>query len=240
VRREDDPRKAVDTESGTGSDTVKASKDELPARLVAELTAYRTSALANELAQRTDLALAATVHALAVQTFYPYAGDASCLNLNAKRAYLKAHAEKIEESRAMTEIEARHQAWEKRLPEQPADLWDFVCALPDSERLALLAHCASLSVDAVRTSTGSADSQQHADAMATALDLDMTGYWQATAAGYFGRVAKPRVLEAVREGVSPQAAENIEKLNKPAMAEHAEKLLSGKGWLPQALRTAAG
>jgi hypothetical protein len=45
VRREDDPRKGADTNSGTGKEKVKAAKDELPARLVAELTAYRTSAL---------------------------------------------------------------------------------------------------------------------------------------------------------------------------------------------------
>jgi ParB family chromosome partitioning protein len=139
----------------------------------------------------------------------------------------------------MTEIEARHETWEKRMPEEPSDLWDFVRALQDGERLQLLAHCASLSLDAVRTPLGSADIQHHADAVAAALHLDMTSYWQPTAAGYFMRVAKQRILEAVREGASSQAAENIEKLKKPAMAERAETLLSSKGWLPEVLRNPA-
>jgi ParB family chromosome partitioning protein len=37
----------------------------------------------------------------------------------------------------------------------------------------------------------------------------MTSYWQPTATGYFGRVSKERIVEAVREGVSGQAADNI-------------------------------
>jgi len=239
VRREDDPRKGGKAEDGTGSESGKTSKDDLPARLVAELTAYRTVALANELAQQPGLALTAVVHALAIQTFYPSADGASCLKLNAKKAYLQPHAEKIADNQAMIDIEARDAAWEKRLPEDPADLWGFILTLLESERLELLAHCISLTLDAVRTPIGSADSQRHVDTLATALNLDMAVYWQPTAAGYFGRIAKQHILQAVREGVSPQAAENIAKLKKPAMAERAEKLLSGKGWLPELLCNAA-
>ena len=40
----------------------------------------------------------------------------------------------------------------------------------------------------------------------------------------------------MREGVSGQAAENIARMKKPAMAEAAERALTGKGWLPALLR----
>jgi hypothetical protein len=53
----------------------------------------------------------------------------------------------------------------------------------------------------------------------------MTAYWQPTATGYFGRVSKERIVEAVRDGVSEQAAQNIVRLKKPAMAEAAEAVL---------------
>jgi ParB family chromosome partitioning protein len=56
-------------------------------------------------------------------------------------------------------------------------------------------------------------------------------------ASYFGRVSKERILEAVREGVSPEAATNIATMKKQAMAEAAEQRLAGTGWLPQLLRT---
>jgi ParB family transcriptional regulator, chromosome partitioning protein len=44
----------------------------------------------------------------------------------------------------------RHEAWERRLPPESEQLWQFLAALPDSERLTLMAHCVSLSVNALR------------------------------------------------------------------------------------------
>jgi ParB family transcriptional regulator, chromosome partitioning protein len=75
----------------------------------------------------------------------------------------------------------------------------------------------------------------HAGVLARETGLDMTAYWQPTAGRYFARVSKERILEALREGGAGDAA-TAAKLKKPAMAEAAEKLLSGKGWLPAPLR----
>jgi hypothetical protein len=43
----------------------------------------------------------------------------------------------------------------------------------------------------------------------------------------------------VREGASEQAAQNIVRLKKPAMAEAAEAPPAGKGWLPALLVASA-
>ena len=77
----------------------------------------------------------------------------------------------------------------------------------------------------------------HADVLAETLGLDMTATWTPTAANYFGRVSKERIVEAVREGVSVEAAANIAGMKKLAMAETAERRLAGTGWLPELLRT---
>jgi ParB family chromosome partitioning protein len=61
-------------------------------------------------------------------------------------------------------------------------------------------------------------------------------YWQPTAEGYFGRVSKALILEAVREGIGPGAAAKVDGLKKDAMAKRAEAPLAGKGWLPALLR----
>jgi ParB family transcriptional regulator, chromosome partitioning protein len=50
------------------------------------------------------------------------------------------------------------------------------------------------------------------------------------------RVSKPQIAAAVTEAVSAHAATNIAGLKKQAMAEAAEKLLAGVGWLPAPLR----
>lgn len=64
----------------------------------------------------------------------------------------------------------------------------------------------------------------------------MTQWWQPTAERYLRHVPKVRILEAVREGVTPEAAENLAKLKKDALAREAEQRLAGTGWLPEILR----
>jgi hypothetical protein len=63
-------------------------------------------------------------------------------------------------------------------------------------------------------------------------------YRHPTVDGYFGRVPKERLLEAVREGVSADAAKRITTMKKGAMAEAAAEMPAGKNWLPPLLRNA--
>jgi ParB family transcriptional regulator, chromosome partitioning protein len=77
---------------------------------------------------------------------------------------------------------------------------------------------------------------RHADRLTAALGLDMAEWWQPTAESYFGRVSKARILAAVAEGVSPQAAENLAGLKKDALIALAEDRLAGRRWLPAPLR----
>lgn len=246
VRKEDEPPTEDSADQEAGSEQNGASEDGngaalLSDKLVAELTAQRTAALRNELAEHPETALVAVVHALAATTYYSYA-TYSCLEITPRSVFLSSHAPGIDESPAMRAIGERYDAWRARLPEDPAELWSFVVALNPAERLKLLAHCASMSVNAVRVpkANGSANgvSAMHADTVAEAVALDMTKYWQPTPASYFARVSKERILEAVREGVTPEAAQNIAGLKKAEMAEAAAERLAGKGWLPALLRTA--
>ncbi|HXZ17049.1 MAG TPA: DNA-binding protein, partial [Roseiarcus sp.] len=74
--------------------------------------------------------------------------------------------------------------------------------------------------------------------LAEALDLDMVAAgWRPTVETYLGRVAKARILDAVREAKGERAAQRIDHLKKREMAEKAEEMLAGSGWLPEALRT---
>lgn len=124
-----------------------------------------------------------------------------------------------------------------RLPKEAADLWSFVQGLAATDLLDLLAHCASLTVNAVRAPFDrKPGAWAHADRLAEAVGLDMSGYWTATVASYLGRVTKARIGEAVREAVSGAAVERIGGFKKPDMASEAEALLAGKGWLPSLLR----
>ena len=231
-----------------GGESVSEASDEEPEpdgltplseRLVLELTAYRTVGLRDALAQDPTTALTALVHALALRTFYPPYDQPGCLDIKVVSAYLDGHAPGIGDCPAARRIAERHEGWAKRLPREPADAWAYVAGLGGSELLGLLAHCVSLSVNAVQSPMARRPGAwAHADALAEAVGLDMTTTWAPTAASYLGRVTKARIAEAVREAVSEDAAERIAELKKPDMAEAAEQLLAGTGWLPPLLRTA--
>jgi ParB family chromosome partitioning protein len=241
VRTEDEPKPKPKAKATHGNAPAEESdaKAALSGKLIAELTAYRTSALRNELASHPHVAMIAVVHALALATFF-HDREGSCLEILIKSAPLSGHAPGIGESLAETQIAERHAMWGKRLPSVPDALWTFIAALVDDERSALLAHCVSLTVNAVHAPGHFADqSEESAALIAREVGLNMTTYWQPTAASYFGRVSKERIVEAVRNGVSEQAAQNIVRMKKPAMAEAAEAALAGKGWLPDVLVTRA-
>jgi ParB family chromosome partitioning protein len=243
VRAEDWKAKASagdDAKPDAGNEAPNADTAKpLSEKLVAELTAYRTAGLRNALAEHSAMALTAVVHAFAAATFYRCSDRLTCLEIVPRSASLSAHAPVIDDCPAMVAIAERHASWERRMPEDVAGLWDFVAGLDQAEQAELLAHCVSLTVNAMqlpkqRTETAAS---AHADVLAQTLGLNITATWTPTVASYFGRVSKERIIEAVREGVSPEAANNIAGMKKQAMAEAAEQRLAGTGWLPELLRT---
>jgi ParB family chromosome partitioning protein len=208
----------------------------LSAALVAELTAYRTAGLRDALAENPDAALRVTVHALALQAFYTGV-QLTCADLRMTTTWLKSYASEVDASPAMRRIETRREAWARDLPQNPVELWPYVTGLDHDSLTALLAHCVGQSLNAVHSVERRPGAWTHADELATHLGLDMTGTWAPTAASYFGRVTKARIAEAVREAITDEAAEKIAELKKTEMAEAAEQLVAGKGWLPALLRT---
>lgn len=230
-------------ESGRASADVEENRDELEGgkplsdALVRDLTAHRTLGLRLALCGHPEVALIAVTHALAAQVFYHYYDEVTCLEIRSTNSSLGAHAEGIEDTAAAQALAARHEAWARQLPPEEADLWDFILALDIDHRMALFAHCTAVTVFAVQQRW---DTKRRAlgtaERLAEAVSLNMAVHWSPTVRNYFGRVSKARILEAVREGVSEEAASRIAALKKQAMAESAEQQLAGTGWLPPLLR----
>ena len=208
-------------------------------RLVIDLTAHKTMGLRDAVQADVGAALATVVHALALQVFYPGYGVWTPLQLRLTVSGLERLAPGVEDGPAGRRVRDRCEAWGARLPEQAEDLWTVVAALPPSQQLDLMACCAGVGLYAVRDPHDRRPGAlAQAEALATAVGLDMSGTWSATAASYFSRVPKARVLEAVTEAVNADEAGRIAGLKKGDMAEAAERLVEGKGWLPPVLRTA--
>lgn len=207
-------------------------------RLVTELTAHRTVALRQALGEQPGVAFLAALHALCLQVFYPYAID-SCLELTVKSVGFSAQAPGLADSTAAVALGERHQAWREALPKEASDLWDVLAGFDGDSRARLFAHCIAQGVNAcVEPYNRRPRAIAHADRLAQAVDLDMVAAgWTPTVATYLGRVTKARILLAVEEGRGKPAAARIDHLKKDEMAEHAETLLAGSGWLPEPLRT---
>jgi ParB family chromosome partitioning protein len=230
---DEDGVSAPDSEDEDAADDGKPLSD----ILIRDLTAHRTLGLRLALGEQPDMALIAVTHALAAQTFYRGV-DAHCLEIRPNSAHLAATRTASRDGCGEA-LADRHAGWAADMPRDVADLWGFIAGLDHASVMALFAHCASQTVNAVKLPWERKPRVlETADKLASALALDMTAHWTPTVRTYLGRVTKALILDAVREAVSDEAADRIASMKKQPMAEAAEQLLAGTGWLPPLMRTA--
>lgn len=244
-------QRAVIAVAGSASDADEDDEDParpLPDRLITELTAHRTLALRDALAENPAVAFQAVLHNFVLTAFYRFASSGSCLEISLRTPNFPAQAPGLRESVSARAVEARHEAWKARLPKSENDLWDALTALDGGAQASLFAHCASFAVNAIyepanRYNQGRVSAHgvrtrlDEADVLARAVELDMVrAGWRPAVDNYLGRVTKPRILDAVREAKGESSAQLIDHLKKADMAKEAERLLDGSGWLPEPLR----
>jgi ParB family transcriptional regulator, chromosome partitioning protein len=232
----------VEPEVSSPADQEEAEEDEglrpIPDRLLTELAAYRTLTLRDAVAQNPDVAFLAALHALCLELFYRYTSD-SCLEIDVKSVVFGNQAPGLNDTAIAKAVDDRHRRWSEQLPQEPGDLWEALLAFDTDSRHALFAHCVALSINAVHESWNRRPrALAHADRIAEAIDLDIAAAgWSPTVDNYLGRVTKARILQAAREARGEQATQLIDHLKKGEMAEKAQNLLAGSGWLPVPLRT---
>ncbi|MBX9841310.1 MAG: chromosome partitioning protein ParB [Xanthobacteraceae bacterium] len=247
-------QRAVITMGGQETEAEDEEDDDgvkpLPERLVIELTAHRTLALRESVANHPHVALTALLHKLVLDAF-KHNAHGCAVEASVREVHFPVQATDLKDSASARAIQARVEAWKADMPLDDDDrLWDWVAGLDDASRLALLAHCVSYGVNALyerpNPYSGNGVSQhgldrriRDADRLARATGLDMVeAGWRPSVANYLGRVTKSRIVEAVREALGEEKAQLIEHLKKPEMAKEAERLLADTGWLPEPLRSA--
>ena len=210
----------------------------LPERLVTELTAHRTLALRDALANDPDTAFVAVLHALCLGASIG-TPSATCLEIR-PRAPASAHrrrgwptAPRPRRSRPGTS-NGRSGCPETRTISGTRWWPSTATARRRCSRIA--PRSASTPCTSPGTAARAASPMPTPLARAVGLDMAAAG-WTPTVDNYLGRVTKARILEAVREAKGDASAQLIDHLKKPDMAKEAERLLAGTGWLPEPLRT---
>jgi ParB family transcriptional regulator, chromosome partitioning protein len=105
---------------GAGGTTEREAEEDdglkpLSERLITELTAHRTVALRDALANDPDTASMAVLHALCLSAFYRFSSG-SCLEISAKSASFGTQAPGLADSTSAKAIEVRHQQWASSCP----------------------------------------------------------------------------------------------------------------------------
>ena len=208
----------------------------LSAALVADLTAHRTAALRIELARNPAVALAAAVHALALPLLYPYA-ERSCFTVRASSEDLTRHTGHAGDSAAHAAMAGEGERWGDRLPGDAADFFGWCLAEPQDVLLDLLAYVVGLTVDAVRLRHGGGRTETD-DRLADALGLDMRQWWSPSVEGFFARLPKAALAEAIVEAGVPALGYGFAAITKAEAARVTARALIGSGWLPEPLRSA--
>lgn len=236
-----------------GSQTTEAEDEDdtirpLPDRLIAELTAHRTLALQDAVANNPHIAMTALLHKLVSDSFLRRTHKGA-LEASVNHVYFPLQDEALKDSSSARAVQERHEGWAGDIPSDDGALWDWLASLDDTSRMTLLAHCVSYGINALYEKPnpyGGSGVSQHgldmrlgqADRLARITGLNMAeAGWRPTVANYLGRVTKPRILQAVAEAKGQRAADRIEHLKKGEMAAEAETLLADTGWLPEPLRT---
>jgi ParB family chromosome partitioning protein len=118
-------------------------------RLLGELTAHRTLALRDKVASQPHVAMSLLLHRLTLDTFF-HATQGVCLEASVRQVHFPIQAKDLKDSLSAKSVADRHAAWKQELPDGEGPLWDWIVALDEASRQALLAHCVSFGVNALQ------------------------------------------------------------------------------------------
>ncbi len=214
-----------DTEDEGNPEPKKAGISE---KLARRLSAHRTAALQIELARNPQASLAALVHGMVQRVLQEGYAVELPIGISVRpQDRLEGYATDWPQSPAAAALRELQQAWGEQLPDDDAELFAVLLAMPQDELVRLLAVCVASTVDVV----SSREHDAPGEVLAQAVGLDMAAWWKPTAEGYFSHVSKAVILEAVQQ-FAPQHVSRLAKLKKADIASEAERLAEGAGWMP--------
>jgi ParB family chromosome partitioning protein len=205
------------------------------AALVEALTAHKTAAIATELSRQPHAALAATVYTLLLREFsveLDICSTQSALQISEQHTNLR----EAEDSAAGKALSERRQELLSILP-RGSKLWPWCLEQTVETLLECLAFLAAISLNAVQTKADAYSGSRlvHANAIASALHMDMTHWFAPNTENFFTRISKTHIAAALAEAGKPADASRL-AMKKSQLAAAAEIDIAGTGWLPLSLR----
>ncbi|TWB47514.1 hypothetical protein FBZ98_110169 [Rhizobium sp. ERR 922] len=179
------------------------------------------------------------VHALLLQTVLTHSRDYSCLEIVLTSKSLEASMKAPQNNLAIAGLAELAERFGDQVPGNPANLFEWCLERDQLELVELLAFAASHAIDAVKEKYDFRKTQRaRAEALATALDFDMSKYFEATAESYFNHLTRDGIETALTEIKGKEFAGGIARMKEAEAAAYAETQAKGTAWLPSPIHPA--
>lgn len=215
-----------DDASGNDDNINTASGD--PQSVRTDLSTYLTAITQEALADNVQLALRALAYQLALrwidQSFQHHGVSISATD----HADLPV-SDTLAGSALAKARDERRERWETQLPKETEALWAWCQAADDTTIAALLAYSTARTLTGVQFGPSASPILP----LVQALSVNVADHWQPNAS-YFKRIKKATTLEVL--AAYGHFDRGLAKAKRDALADRAEQLLAGSGWLAPTLR----
>lgn len=201
------------------------------------LTAQRTAAVMASLLSHPDIALRVITFNLASKFITHFNGVDVCELMGVdKRHYLLTEDNALGESKAMMQLDEQYKRWCNEWNED--DYWSNLQSMmswPQEKVIELLAFCVSISCNGVISDEKRNNPLTKLENLIP--DFDIAQWWQPTAKTYFNYLSKNNIAKMVSAVASTEETKALLTMKKAEAALAAEKLVDGKGWMPEPMFT---
>lgn len=209
------------------SGAVKTPKADWSASLVHDLSVTRTMTLQQRIAEQPQVAFDLLLATLVEQMVFDGSAHSCALSFDVRSLALRGDDALTGETFIEPVYVQSHPAVEQM--EGPS-IFEAIRQMDDATKMEVLAHAVAQMLNGVNDGYGH-DRLRKVDAVAQAVDLDMTKHWTVTP-HLFERAGKATTLKILSEQCGEQVASNVSKLKKAELAEVAVQRLEGSNWLP--------
>lgn len=209
--------------------------DVFPATLVKAMSSERTLAVQAALAGNAQVSVALLKWTLCHAIFnmsYCKAPNPLKFSLINSQYTLKNNSLSGENGTALVAMQTQASEIAKTLPEGWEYSFTWLLDWPQEYVLKLLGFCVAFGIDGVQERLYNRTVPSPLEALEAALDFDLRDWWQPTAEGYFCRLSKGQIGDALADAGFSVRARDVAKMKKSDAAEAAADTVSATRWVP--------
>lgn len=205
------------------------------AALVRSMSCERSLAVQAALSTRPDISIAMLTWTLCRTVFSQFGlyNNPMNITLHDHRPSLVSGSASGEEGKAWQFMLSQKDVWLAKLPENWAQDFQWLLGWSAGDVQGLLGFCSAISVCCFQERLYENSQTSTLDAVETAMGFDLADWWQPTAQGFFKRISKEQIADALTEAGRTGNARDVEKMKRGDAAEFAEQAMKGSRWVPQ-------